>query len=411
MSHPQESRPPGITITIPTYWSRPSGNEDRPEDAIFDHPTPLDRPGTLGRCLESLARLSSMAFRVLIITAPANESLAEAVQDRVEDIIAPFRRYFPVGQFGPRELGEVRRLLEIRGLDPKAVGLAAYAEVRNCQILGAVLLDSEVIVGIDDDEVVPPGYLGRALESLELAQELEAGGVAGIYLDADGDYRLRIDNEDARSQNIFVRKAVLINEQFERCFARPGRLVDTPLALGGNMVFSRILFRSVAFDPGITRGEDIDYLMNSRLLGYRWLLDKELAITHLPPKRTAGDPLSTTPYAKLQQDVLRFIYQREKLRVAREQVDLGTLDPDLFEVYPGAFLREDLEAQALEALRELRPHGQEERFFASPEELLRQAVERADRAHLYFAFNEYWRRVLQAVESEDSLKDMLQSTP
>ena len=177
------------------------------------------------------------------------------------------------------------------------------------------------------------------------------------------------------------------------------------------MVFSRTLFRSVAFDPGITRGEDIDYLMNSRLLGYRWLLDKELAITHLPPKRTAGDPLSTTPYAKLQQDVLRFIYQREKLRVAREQVDLETLDPDLFEVYPGAFLREDLEAQALEALRELRPHGQEERFFASPEELLRQAVKRADRARRYFAFNEYWRRVLQAVESEDSLKDMLQSTP
>ncbi len=107
--------------------------------------------------------------------------------------------------------------------------------------------------------------------------------------------------------------------------------------------------------------------------------------------------------------MLRFVYQREKLRAAREHIDLEPLDPDAFEVYPGAFLQEDLEEQALEALRELRPHGEEGRFFPSPEELLLRGGERAGRAHRYFAFNEYWKRVLEVVESEGSLKDMLQS--
>ena len=241
----------------------------------------------------------------------------------MEALIQPFRAYYPIGQFAPSDLKLVRKALGQEGLDPKLVGLDSYARIRNCQILGSVLLDSDLIVAIDDDETVPPGYLERALLSagrLQRRRGAEDAGLAGIYLDAAGDYRLKLSPEEAASANKFVRKAELINGQFELQTDGQGNgLVETPLALGGNMVFPRELFWGVSFDPGITRGEDIDYLMNSRLFGYAWFMDGQLSITHLPPKASAGDPVTTTAYAKLQRDVLRFFYQRRKIEVSQAQ--------------------------------------------------------------------------------------------
>jgi hypothetical protein len=170
------------------------------------------------------------------------------------------------------------------------------------------------------------------------------------------------------------------------------------------MVFPADLFRSVSFDPGITRGEDIDYLMNSRLFGFSWFLDGNLSITHLPPKAAAGDPLTTTPYAKLQRDVLRFIYQREKIRISQAHPHLRSLRAGDFGIYPGEFFKEDLDDQALEALRILRPPDADERFFPRPERMLDLARKRAKRAGDYPAFNSSWKRVLEVVDGDEELK-------
>jgi len=396
-----------ITIVIPTYWCRARGHAGQPEDAIFDHPTPVDESGTLQRCLESLKSIHAHGFRVLLITVPVHSQIAPAVEERVEQLIEPFRASYPITQFAPSDLDRVRRVLESRGLDPGLVSLEAYAQVRNCQILGSVLLASELIVAIDDDEIVPADYLQRALQSMDMLERLAAGeaGLAGIYLDAAGDYRLKIGPEEAAAQNKFVRKAILINRQFDACIAVGEGVVETPLALGGNMVFPPKLFRRVSFDPGITRGEDIDYLMNSRLFGSTWFLDGHLTITHLPPKASAGDPITTTPYAKLQRDVLRFVYQRQKLRVSQQHPDLQPLEPEDFGFYPGEFLKDDLDEQALEALHVLRPPEADERFFPQAEQLLEMAKQRAKRAEEYPAFNASWKRVLDIVDGDEQLKE------
>ncbi len=398
-----------ITIVIPTYWCWPRGHTGLPEDSIFDHPTPIDGAGTLDRCLESLKDLTTHSFQVLLITAPVNPKLDSEIEKRVEELIEPFRNSFPIGQFGPSDLKRIRATLEREGLDPVLVSLQAYAQIRNCQILGSVLLDSDLIVAIDDDEIVPADYLERAVESVDKLQNgaAEGAGLAGIYLDAGGEYHLKLNAHEIASENKFIRKAVLINEQFDACFAKKQRLVETPLALGGNMVFPPDLFRNVSFDPGITRGEDIDYLMNSRLFGYFWFLDKELVITHLPPKASAGDPVTTTPYAKLQRDVLRFIYQRQKIRISKEDSNLNPLQAEDFGIYPGEFLKDDLEAQALEALKALRPADADERFFPPPEVTLELARERAKRAEEYPTFNASWKKVVEAVDADKELKEML----
>jgi len=397
----------GITIVIPTYWCRARGQAGRPEDAIFDHPTPVDESGTLQRCLKSLEALRTHDFQVLLITAAVNPQIAPEVEANVQRLIQRFEASYPITQFAPSDLMRVRGSLEQEGLDPELVSLEAYPQVRNCQILGSVLLDSQLIVAIDDDEIVPADYLERAVDSME---ELErcggaGSGLAGIYLDAAGGYRLKVRPQEAASRNKFVHKAVLINRQFDACLEAGDGLVQTPLALGGNMVFPPQLFRSVSFDPGITRGEDIDYLMNSRLFGFSWFLDGKLAITHLPPKAAAGDPLTTTPYAKLQRDVLRFVYQREKIRISRQRADLHPLRPEDFGIYPGEFLMDDLDSQALEALQVLRPPDADERFFPRAERMLETAHRRARLAEEYPQFNASWKKVLDAVDGDKALKE------
>jgi len=398
-----------ITIVIPTYWCRRRGHAGLPEDAIFDHPTAIDESGTLGRCLQSIEALQTHAFRVLVITAAVSPEIAPQAESTVERLIEPFRRSYPVCQFSYSDISGVRRVLEGKRLDPRLVGLDSYARIRNCQILGSVLLDSDLIVAVDDDETVPPEYLERALASFD---ELERrgkpdAGVAGIYLDAAGEYRLKVRPEEAASSNKFVHKALLINRQFEACIGAGERLTETPVALGGNMVFAPQLFRNVSFDPGITRGEDIDYLMNSRLFGYSWFLDARLTITHLPPEVLPGQPLTTTPYARLQRDVTRFLYQRQKIRISRQRPDLHSLAAEDFGIYPGQLLCDDLDEQALEALRVLRPPDADERFFPPPERILDLGRRQAQRAGEYPAFNQEWRRVLEVVEGEQELKERM----
>ena len=396
-----------ITIVIPTYWSWPNGQSGSVQDAIFDHPTALDREGTLVRCLESLRNLEGPPFQVLIITAAVNPQLTEAVESRVEQIMAPFKKDFPILQFAPSDLIHVRKVLYDHGLETGLAGLGSYAEIRNCQLLGAAILGSDLIVGIDDDETVPGDYLRKALVGLEEKKIPPIDGLAGVYLDQDGGYLLKETDEARRSSNIFIRKAILINDQFSAFFNLSHRIVETVLALGGNMVFTEKLFRNVAFDPGITRGEDIDYLLNSKLLGYHWYLDKELTITHLPPPKSPDDPPNTSEYAKLQQDILRFLYQKEKIRLSLESPSVVSLETGDFGIYPGTFFREDVESQALEALQMLCPSGSEQGHFLPPEQLMRQARERARRAGSFLCFNEAWKQAMERLTDDPGLREQL----
>lgn len=396
------------TITIPTYWTRKYGEKGSPEDALFDHPTPLDQQGTLRRCLESLAALKSKDFQVLIITAPVNLQLVDQVEKVVEKIIAPFRKTFPVIQFGVKELESAQKILESRDLEGGLLSLKSYPNIRNCQLIGALLLDSDLIVAVDDDETVPGDFIDTAVELVGSDFEgKRIDGKAGIYLNSDGDYKIR-ERADLRSSvNIFIRKAALINDAFTHLLSAPERIVETPIALGGNMVFSRELYTSVPHDPNITRGEDIDYLINSRLLGFNWFFDRKLRITHLPPKAGSGEPLNTTPLAKLQQDVIRFIYQKKKIALSHNRAGIIPVSAEELGVYPGEFLKPGLEEQARSALQDTRPDNVDESFFPSPEKLLDRAKRHSDKAGAFFDFAGKWPKLIETLAAASTLKEQL----
>jgi hypothetical protein len=358
-----------IIIIIPTYWTWNSERADGPIEIIYDHPTPLDGESTLPRLLKSLVALEGPKFSVLILTAATHPELEQAAADQVERLIAPFRAHYPIAQSTEADAAYIRKCYPHLA---DHVRMSGYAGVRNLQLLLSHALKAEIIIALDDDEVVKPDYLRIATEFAGREHGSQRIlGLAGFYLNAGGDVLLP---EDPRVSNIFQDKSAIMNEGTRALQAVPHRLSLTPVAFGGNMIFHRDLFTHVGFDPGITRGEDIDYLINARLAGYRFWLDKELVITHLPPKA-----YHSFPYAKLTQDVYRFIYEREKLQLAGS-------DPALFDPYPGRFLRDDVEEQALAALEAEASSEAIERF-GPPETIIAQAKSHAlETAPSYFNF-------------------------
>ena len=101
------------------------------------------------------------------------------------------------------------------------------------------------------------------------------------------------------------------------------------------MTVSLEMLKKVPFDPRITRGEDIDFLLNLRIRGVTFFLDRKLAIKHLPPDS------AQKAWKKVREDAIRFLYERKKVRDHAE-LTLAELQP-----YPGLFLGDDLEERII----------------------------------------------------------------
>mgnify|MGYP000051938564 CR=1 FL=1 len=90
-------------------------------------------------------------------------------------------------------------------------------------------------------------------------------------------------------------------------------------------------FTRVAFDPFITRGEDLDYLFNMRMFGYDVWFDNEWTVRHLPPESEKRSP-------RFMQDVYRWYYERAKLTFAAHQKELIPVTAASLMPYPGPWI-------------------------------------------------------------------------
>jgi hypothetical protein len=329
-------------VVIPTYWSRPSTEGWREGDAVFDHPTPLDQQGTLARCIESMSVLARKDFPLLVLVIPTTPDIAPAAEQKVDRLVKSAVQKGGVRTVvvGPSILSRVYQLLlEQPGITEehlKPIRLPGYSNVRNLCVLGALLLGADVAVLIDDDEVFEDhAFMDRALEFVGTKyQGSEVLAVAGYYLQPDGDYLIK------KKQNAWMKawgQYDAMNRAFEQTIGRPPRLKPTTFVFGGNMVIHRKLFTMVPFDPNVTRGEDIDFLMNCIMYGYTFYLDNRLSIKHLPP------PKAHPAWRQLREDIIRFMYQREKLRSQKEVPGMTKLLSEQLDPYPGRFLKDDLE--------------------------------------------------------------------
>jgi hypothetical protein len=381
--------PPPTWVIIPTYWGPHQGSP-------FDHPTPLDGESTLPRLLESLTRqLDAPPFSVLILAASVTTQDAGQVSWRLSEIAQEYRAAFPLAVADHRTLQVISQILDSQGLDRTGVDLASYAGVRNLQLLIPGALGAELVIALDDDEAVSPMHVARACQTSGiLTQWGIPSGIAGPYLDSGGSAFLPEASEPA---HLFDQKSALMNQTVRRMMEDDDPFPVAPMALGGNMVFPRSLFTQVGFDPGITRGEDTDYLINARLAAFDFRFDKLLAIEHLPPRH-----YEAPAYTRLRHDVYRFVYEREKLR-------LGGIAAESFDPYPGRLLRGDLLDHARMAL-ESGFADDEASQLGRPDTILEGAqAHAAAQAQKYFEFARRWPTNMEALVSPASSRAVQES--
>ncbi|WP_440951904.1 glycosyltransferase family 2 protein [Methanococcoides sp. FTZ1] len=336
-----------LTMVIPTYWGRESSIGWLEGDAIYDHATPLDHEGTLGRAIESTAILEDTDLEIVILVAPNNDEITEQVEQKVSDIIRnSATNGINIHMFGPSHLGKLHDELKAAGMGDycNLLSLRGYSNIRNMCLFIPHLMGSDVSLLIDDDEVFEdPHFISRAKEFIgnhHNGQFIDA--VAGYYLQPDGDYLVNVTDSPWTR---YWDKNASMNEGFKQVIGTPPRLKETPFVFGGNMVIHRDLFMKVPFDPMVPRGEDIDYLMNARMFGHSFMLDNELAIRHLPPAKFHPT------WKRMREDIYRFIYERAKLMSQKETDGMKLISAGDMGSYPGNFLRDDLEEKITNACR------------------------------------------------------------
>ena len=329
-----------VTMAIPSYWTREKEIGWKEGDAVYDHPAPLDREGTLLRAIHSISTLKDKDFQLVIIAVPTSEDITTQVEKKVIDIIGSASPTIGVEVllFGPSHLKQIHDLFIRDGKSEYVdlVQLRGYSNVRNLCMFIPHILGSEVAVLIDDDEVFEdPNFMSKAKEFV--GKDIEGktiDAVAGYYLQPDGDYHVKKEYRPwMKYWDLYER----MNEAFDKIIGNQPRLKQTPFVFGGNMIIHRNLFTHVPFDPKVPRGEDIDFLINSKMFGFPFFLDNELSIRHLPPPKT--HPV----WMRLREDIYRFIYERAKIESQKEMETMTKVHPQEFDPYPGCFLKADLE--------------------------------------------------------------------
>ena len=334
----------GYFVAIPTYWTYPGGAG--PEEIVFDHPTPLDAPGTLRRTLESLTPLAArgVEVEVSVVAAATAPALEAAVARRVREVIESPPLPYPVRWFAASHLSILRDFCRTRGRAEwlPLLSLAGYSQVRNLTLILANICNAGAMLSLDDDEVIAdPDFLAKVEEDLELlGREHPVFGLAGIYRNKDSGVLLP---ESAAPWASYWPKMRWLNAALTELVLAGPRLKPAYLGFGGNLAVPAALGRLLPFDPAITRGEDTDYVLNARMFGIPFFLDNTLSIIHLPPDK----PNPT--WMRLRQDLMRFGYTRLKLRQQAPGPGRALVTPADFQPYPGNFLTDDLPGRAFQS--------------------------------------------------------------
>ncbi|MDO4290858.1 MAG: hypothetical protein Q4C41_06490 [Eggerthellaceae bacterium] len=321
-------------VVIPTFISatrRRRANQD--VIANYDHTTGITQVGELGRCLKSLEGVEGIGLVVVLVAAEAG--LENQAAEKVRAVAANHPA-LNVLVIGAAELALVRQRMEQLNIGQlkTEIGLRGYGAVRNLGLVIANTLGFDAVVFLDDDEVIDsPDFLKTAMYGLG---KLTRKGIpilakTGYYLNDQGSYLSKW--EDAW-YNRFWQQGSAFNEWISSAMRGP-RLSRSNHVCGGCLAIHKEAFKRLAFDPWITRGEDLDYMLNLRMYGSDIWFDNRWMLHHLPPKtQSEGD--------RFRQDIFRWIYEYRKLEYSRALIDLQQVKPQSLEPYPGPFLEAGL---------------------------------------------------------------------
>lgn len=387
-------------VVIPTYISARGRREGSPLATIYDHATPLGREGELPRCLKSLTRARDLgAVAILVAAEPGVE---EQAAEKIRRIAAQFPQ-MSIMVVSSQELDIVHRRFEQLGMGrlESEVGLTGYSAVRNMGLVLANVLGFDSVVFLDDDEIVEdPDFLVKGMYGLG---KLTRRGIpilakTGYYINEEGTYHSMSQD---KWYNHYWEQGKAFNTWIDEAMAGP-RLSRSNHVCGGCLAIHREAFKRLSFDPWISRGEDLDYLLNLRMYGSDIWFDNQWTLRHLPPK-------TVNEGRRFRQDVYRWLYEFRKMEYSRTQIDLQQVKPSSLVPYPGPFLEPGIQKRIKRTaiLRSLARRDKRE-YRKAAKAARAEAAEYASRnCAKYFEFQYVWPELMARTEGDSILRNAL----
>ena len=387
-------------VIIPTYWCGKRSTHSVNRGVAYDHMTPIDQKGELPRCLDSLRKVEGLDRIILLVVAePGVENQA---LERVRAIVDHFYD-MNIVIIGEPEMRIIHRRFEQIGAGEykNAVCLTGYGAVRNMGLIVASIFGHDTVIFIDDDEIVSnEDFLARAVHGI--AMKTPTGSIitakTGYFYDA---YDSPKAAEDVPWYDHFWNKAADFNDYIDGALKGP-RLSLSNVCCGGCMVLHADAYGSVAFDPWIARGEDLDYLISSRMYGIDIWFDNQLSLRHIPPA-------DAQHASRFEQDVYRWFYEVRKIEFAKTQIDLMQVMPNTLEPYPGPWLEPSIRRRAriTSYLRSI-GHSNHGDYWRIGNKTIKNAGEFArENCANYFELQHQWPELVRSLWSNSSLVTQL----
>jgi predicted GH43/DUF377 family glycosyl hydrolase len=334
---PITSKQTRINISFPIYLYKNN-------PGIYDHPTNINsfaRDETFTRLINSIIKNLPFGFdaNIYIIFGKTNEGISDRKIEKLlrQAINKKVRNNDRVHIYimGARALSEIKKLRR----NDLIIDNRGYGNIRNLQLITQILFDIPYQLNLDDDEIIPNcNFFNKVLEIEKMIKkEKNLVGVGGLYLNNQLSPDISRQKKITKGMNVFEKRLV-IQQQLIEFYKKKKWHFPAGVVFGGLNVMSNKVVREVCFDPFITRGEDIDFLINAFLKNFLFSFYSNWSIIHKPPQKSLYPFLNLKN--KMRRDIIRFSYQKRKIEYLAKKFRfkksslLQILDP-----YPGFFLK------------------------------------------------------------------------
>lgn len=327
-----------LSIVFPMFWGREKKEIVKEGDYFYDHPTALDEEGTIPPLFESMKVLKDRDFDVIAIAGANHPSMADAVEKHAKYVLRKYadRAKVKLHYFSYSQLQRLHDYLRELGKENliETVSLTGYSPLRNACLVAAHILNKDIAVSIDDDCLfIEPDYIGRIKS--KMLSDFEGKPIrayCGPYITPKDAIYLDLPTAP---HSVYWNVIEVMNEAFRKYIVESPGMMEVSFAIMGNIAVHRDFYTRVPLDPPLQRGEDMDWVMNSHILGERFIMDKDLVIKHDPPPR----PYPT--WRPLREDIYRFRYQQAKIANSKDGNGYHAVNRDRYLPYPGTFFQDD----------------------------------------------------------------------
>ena len=393
-------------IVIPSYWAEGDQPGALGERGVYDYTTPVDRPlPELESCLASLEKVRGVIRVVVLVVAPP--SCEESARARVNSICRAHANLNPL-VVGAAEAAHVEKAVSrlAHHVAGETVSLRGYGAIKNMGLAVSAVFGHDVVVFLDDDEVVEDeDFLVNAVFGLGslTRQNLPILAKSGFFVDDLGSPYAEPSEEWTER---YWTKAADFNRVMERAQTAQSRITRANHMCGSCCALHAAAYTKVPFDPYITRGEDLDYLLDLRANAMDVWFDNAWFVRACPPEEHAPAP------SVFMQDVYRWLYEYRKLDAMNSRRDLRSITPDSLMPYPAPWLSAGVRRRVFQtALRRMAkgPHR------LSYLRILVSGRHQADKFALsassrYLSFAMVWPTVMQALWGDRYLQGAILRT-